>query len=130
MSYSAIRPLLALLLMLPLLGAEVAQAAPADRVLVVVGAQPGKTRAAERLVERLGGDVASRLPIVHGFAARVPAASIARLRRSAAVRTVARDVPLTLSTTLTPALEPAQEQPAEHTIDPPPAEIPTDEPAD
>ena len=94
MTRSAIRPLLVLALMLSLLGAESAQAAP-DRVLVVVGAQPGKTRAAERLVRRLGGDVGQRLRIVHGFSARVPAASIARLRRAGSVRTVARDVALT-----------------------------------
>ena len=96
MTRSTIRPLLVLALMLPLLGAESAQAAP-DRVLVVVGAQPGKTRAAERLVRRLGGDVGQRLRIVHGFSARVPAASIARLRRAGSVRTVARDVALHLS---------------------------------
>ena len=126
MSYSAIRPLLALLLMLPLFGAEVAQAAPPERVLVVVGAQPGKARAAKRLVARLGGDVAHPLPIVHGFTARVPAASIDSLRRARSIRTVARDVALTLSTTNPVLLE----DPPEHAIDPPPADIPTDEPAD
>ena len=120
----AIRLLLVLSLMLPALGATEAQAAP-DRVLVVVGAKPGKTRAAERLVQRLGGDVGRRLGIVHGFAARVPAASIARLRRSGSVRTVVRDTALTLST-LAP-VEPAVEI---HPIDPPPAEIPVDAPAD
>jgi serine protease AprX len=119
---SAIRPLLGLLLMLGLAAPEAAQAAPA-RVLVVVGAQPGETRAAERLVQRLGGDVGRRLPIVHGFTARVPAASIARLRRAGSIRTVARDVALTLST------EEAVE-PTAHPIDPPPAEIPSGEPAD
>jgi hypothetical protein len=106
----AIRPLLGLLLMLALPGSEVARAAP-ERVHVVVGAEPGKVRAAERLVRRLGGDVGHRLSIVHGFTARVPAGSIARLRRADAVRTVARDVPLRLS-----AAAPA--------IDPPPAAIP------
>ncbi len=124
MSPPAIRLLLALSLMLPALGAAEAQAAP-DRVLVVVGARPGKTRAAERLVQRLGGDVGRRLGIVHGFAARVPAGSIARLRRSRSVRTVVRDTALTLSTA--EPVEPAVEI---HPIDPPPAEIPVDEPAD
>jgi Subtilase family len=118
---SAIRPLLGLVLMLSLLGAEVAHAAP-ERVEVVVGAEPGKKRAAERLVRRIGGDVGLGLPIVHGFTARVPAGSIARLRRARSVRTVARDVPLTLST--------AEPLDAAHTIAPPPAEIPTDVPAD
>src|SRR5215218_7992449 len=97
MPRSAIRPLLGLLLMLSLVGAEMAHAAP-ERVRVVVGVEPGKARAVERLVRRLGGDVGERLPIVDGFTARVPAASIARLRRSGSVRTVARDVALTLST--------------------------------
>jgi serine protease AprX len=113
--------------MLSLFGAEAAQAAP-DRVLVVVGAQPGGARAAARLVQRLGGDVERRLPIVHGFTARVPAASIARLRRTGSVRTVARDVALTLSTA--DELDTATDEPVAHPIDPPPAEIPTDEPVD
>jgi serine protease AprX len=123
---SAIRPLLVLALMLPLLGAEPAAASP-DGERVVVSAQPGKTRAAERLVVRLGGDVGRRLAIVHGFTARVPEASIARLRRAGCIRMVARDVELTLS-----SAEPADadSSAAVHTIDPPPAEIPTDEPAD
>src|SRR5829696_7532303 len=97
MPRSAIRPLLGLLLMLSLVGAEVAQAAP-ERVRVVVGVEPGTARAAERLVRRLGGDVGRRLPLVDGFTAQVPVSSIARLRRSGSVRTVARDVALTLST--------------------------------
>ena len=121
---SAIRPILALALMLTLLGAEGAMAAEPDRrVLVVVGAEPGKARVAERLVERLGGDVQRRLAIVHGFTARVPAGSIERLRRSAAVRTVARDHTLHLSTSL-PAEDDAPR------IDPPPEQIPTDASAD
>src|SRR5829696_7033670 len=99
MPRSAIRPLLGLLLMLSLVGAEVAHAAPErERVRVVIGVEPGKARAAEQLVRRLGGDVGRRLPIVDGFTARVPASSIARLRRAGSVRTVARDVALTLST--------------------------------
>jgi serine protease AprX len=96
---SAIRPILALALMLTLLGAEGAAASTERRALVVVGAEPGRSRAAERLVERLGGDVLRRLAIVHGFTARVPASSIERLRRARAIRTVARDVELTLSST-------------------------------
>jgi serine protease AprX len=99
---SAIRPLLALALMFSLLGAEVATAKPARRVLVVVGAQPGRTADASHLVTRLGGRVERRLAIVHGFTARVPAAAIPRLRRAAAIRTVVRDTKLTLSSTRTP----------------------------
>ena len=65
-------------------------------MLVVVGAEPGKARAARRLVERLGGDVGQRLPIVHGFTARVPSSTVERLHRAPFIRTVARDVELPL----------------------------------
>ncbi|MGI8779620.1 MAG: S8 family serine peptidase [Solirubrobacteraceae bacterium] len=126
MARSAIRPILALLLMLSLFGAESAQAR-AKRVLVVVGAQPGHTRAAERLVERLGGTVEGRLAIVHGFTARVPAGAIERLRGTRTIQTVARDVTLHLSTD---APLDASGDPAFRPIDPPPAEIPTDAPAE
>jgi serine protease AprX len=100
---SAIRPILGLALMLSLLGAEAATATatatakPAHRVLVVVGAEPGRAADAARLVARLGGNVDRRLAIVHGFTARVPAAAIPRLRRAGAIRSVVRDAPLTLS---------------------------------
>jgi serine protease AprX len=112
--------------MLSWLGTEAAQA---DRggVRVVIGAEPGKARTAARLVRRLGGDVGHRLPIVHGFTARVPAGAIARLRRAEAIRTVARDVPLTLSIAAPETTDADAPAPA---IDPPPAEIPSDVPAD
>src|SRR5215218_4889894 len=122
---SAIRPILALALMLSLVGAEGALAKSEPRALVVVGAEPGKTGAAKRLVERLGGEVEQPLAIVHGFAARVPEGSIARLRRAAAIRTVARDAKLRLS-----SVDPVDYDAAVPSIDPPPAEIPTDQPAD
>jgi serine protease AprX len=129
---SAIRPILALTLMLTLLGAEGALASagadPEPRVLVVVGAEPGKARAAQRLVERLGGDVGQRLPIVHGFTARVPAGSVATLRRARGIRTVARDVKLTLSSVAPVDVD--GEPTSAPAIDPPPAEIPTDLPPD
>ena len=137
--------------MLSMVGAEGAHTAP-ERVRVVVGAQPGEARPAERLVRRLGGDVGQRLAIVDGFTARVPAAAIARLRRAAPVRTVARDVALTLSSVAPVEYDalagsaddaPASTgstgstgssttvaQPPALAIDPPPAEIPADEPAD
>jgi serine protease AprX len=128
---SAIRPILALALMVSLLGAEGAvakperrKASPERRVLVVVAAEPGKAGAAKRLVERLGGDVGQRLGIVHGFTARVPEGSIARLRRAAGVRAVARDARLTLS-----SIDPVEDV-AAPSIDLPPAEIPTDLPPD
>jgi serine protease AprX len=131
---SGIRPILALALMFSLLGAEGAVATKSEpRVLVVVGAEPGKAGAAKRLVARLGGDVGQRLAIVHGFTARVPASSIARLRRAGAIRTVARDRTLRLSSTLSPAGDSANDptdSSSGSAIDPPPAEIPTDLPPD
>jgi serine protease AprX len=128
---SAIRPILALALMLSLLGAEAATAEPTSgRVLVVVGAEPGRGDDAADAVERLGGRVERRLAIVHGFTARVPAGAIPRLRRAAAIRTVVRDARLTLSSVRSgdQTDESDLEQPP--AIDPPPAEIPTDAPAD
>jgi serine protease AprX len=148
---SVIRPIVALTLMLSLLGAEGAVAKPERRVLVVVGAEPGETGVAKRLVERLGGDVERPLAIVHGFTARVPDAAIARLRRAGAIRTVARDTRLELSSALPAHDDDAQttqagDEPARDSvgdsandqtalssvsaIDPPPAEIPTDLPPD
>src|SRR5215218_4251963 len=118
MRRSTIRPVLVVALTLSLVGADRASAAP-KRVKVVVAAEPGGAAAARRLVERLGGEVELRLPIVHGFTARVPAAAIARLRRADGIRAVARDVALHLSSDEPVAM-----------IDPPPAEIPTDQPPD
>ena len=124
---SVMRPLLALLLMLGLLGAEAADARPA-KVTVVVSAQPGERPAARLIVQRLGGEVGDRLDIVHGFTARVPRDAIARLRRAAAVRSVARDAILHLSQD-TATADPATDS-AAAPIDPPPAEIPTGESPD
>ena len=98
MTRSVMRPLLALVLMLGLFGAEAADARPAD-VTVVVSAEPGKRADARAAVERAGGTVGGRLDVVHGFTARVPRSAIARLRRADAIRSVVRDVPLHLSDT-------------------------------
>jgi serine protease AprX len=142
--------------MLSLLLAGAAQARPghrADRVTVVVAARSGERAAAAKLVVRFGGRVDTRLDVVHGFTAHVPATAIRRLRRSAAVHSVTRDVAMHLSsddpaagtttdsgtsagtdTTAgssaadsTAGVEPEDGAP---TIDAPPAEIPTDQPAD
>jgi serine protease AprX len=127
MSRSVMRPLLVLVLMLGLVGAEAADARPAG-VTVVVSAQPGERAAALQLVERVGGEVGERLDIIHGFTARVPRSAITRVRRSASVRSVARDVELHLSQdTATVA---AETESAAAPIDPPPAEIPTNESPD
>ena len=96
MTRSVMRPLIALVLMLGLFGAEAADARPAD-VTVVVSAEPGKRADARRAVERAGGEIAGRLDVIHGFSARVPRAAIARLRRADAIRSLVRDVPLHLS---------------------------------
>jgi serine protease AprX len=138
MARSVMRPLLALVLMLGLFGAEVADARP-TKVTVVVSAQPGHRAAARHMVVRIGGEVGARLDVIHGFTARVPRAAITRLRRSAAIRSVVRDVPLHLSQdTATVESAPESSPDADATtaesaaapIDPPPAEIPLDEPAD
>ncbi len=96
MTRSVMRPLIALVLMLGLFGAEAADARPAD-VTIVVSAEPGKRADARRAVERAGGEIAGRLDVIHGFSARVPRAAIARLRRADAIRSLVRDVPLHLS---------------------------------
>lgn len=153
MARSAIRPVLALTLMLSFLLAGTAQAQRGhghQRVTVVVAAHSGERAAATKLVVRLGGRVGTRLDVVHGFSARVPASAIRKLRRSKAIRSVTRDVPLHLS--LDDPNAPAATDPAAGTgagagtdpaapagvepedgaptIDAPPAEIPTDIPAD
>jgi serine protease AprX len=64
---------------------------------------------------------------------RVPAAAIGRLRRAAAIRTVARDTRLTLSSVRSADQtdeSDLEHYDPEHPIDPPPAEIPTDVSAD
>jgi len=60
------------------------QASPGT-VAVVVQAHPAGTLAAAVLVRRLGGEVTRSLPIVNGFAARVPANALPTLRASSAV---------------------------------------------
>ena len=71
--------------------------------------------------------------MVHGFTARVPRSAIARLRRADAIRSVVRDVPLQLSAAA-PTLRSRSRSSIRSTpsapIDPPPAVIPMDEPAD
>ena len=82
----------------------------------------------------------TRLDVVHGFTARVPASAIRRLRRAAAIRSVTRDVTMHLSAddpTTTGASDPStgssagvEPEDGAPTIEAPPAEIPTDQPAD
>jgi serine protease AprX len=70
---------------------------------VVVLEQRGAGMAPESAVRALGGTVERQLPIVGGFAARVPAGSLAELRRSKGVRSVARDRRLSVRNTEAPA---------------------------
>ncbi len=72
--------------------------AAADTRLVVRERTPS-SQAAEQLVRRLGGRVRRQLPLLGGFAATVPAARVAALQHSPAIRAVYRDArlqPLTL----------------------------------
>jgi serine protease AprX len=69
--------------------------APALRDALVVPAA-GHTAEARRLVARLGGRAGRRVPVVGGFAARVPAGALARLTASPAILVAAPDVPLSV----------------------------------
>src|SRR3954471_16218816 len=60
--------------------------APALQTAVVVAAS-GHDAGARALVARLGGHPGRRLPLIGGFAARVPADAFARLSASPLVRT-------------------------------------------
>ncbi len=157
MARSVIRPVLALTLMLSLLLAGAAQAARrghgSHRVTIVVAAQSGERAAATKLVVRLGGRVGTRLDVVHGFTARVPASAIRKLRRAKSIRSVTRDVPLHLSSddpnapaATDPSTDPAsgaggtgtdgssaagvEPEDGAPTIEAPPVEIPTNLPVD
>ena len=85
--------LAAALLALPAARGEAAPA-PAERpaspgsTAVVVQASRGGAPAAAALVRRLGGEVARRLPIIGGFAARVPLRALPMLAASPAVAAV------------------------------------------
>jgi serine protease AprX len=60
-------------------------------VQVLVVRRPGSGRAADAAVRALGGTLVRDLPLVHGFAARVPARAVARLAASRAVATISLD---------------------------------------
>jgi serine protease AprX len=78
-------------------------AARAEARSVVVVAEPGRVEAAQRLVERAGGDAGREIELISGFAAEVPERALPRLRRAAAVRLVARDARMTVSASQSPA---------------------------
>ena len=58
---------------------------------VIVRAAPGTEPRAEAAVKRLGGRIGLRLAIINGFAAKVPAASVASLARLSFVVSVTPD---------------------------------------
>ncbi|HEV3398200.1 MAG TPA: S8 family serine peptidase [Actinomycetes bacterium] len=68
-----------------------AQPAVADPVRVIVQKTAAADPAPELAVRRLGGQVTRALPIVSGFAATVPAATVDALARLAGVRAVTPD---------------------------------------
>ncbi len=61
---------------------------------VIVRALPGAEARAAVEVRRLGGRVTRQLPIVHGFAATVPASAVESVRSLAAVASVTKDAKL------------------------------------
>jgi serine protease AprX len=65
-------------------------------VSVIVREGPNAAGAAERAVEAIGGAVTQRLSIIDGFAATVPARSIATLARTPGVRSVTPNGPVHL----------------------------------
>ena len=73
-----------------------ATAGTAQAKSVVVLEQDGAGNTPERAVRALGGSVDRPLRLVGGFSARVPARSVARLRRSDGVRSVTADRAFTL----------------------------------
>jgi serine protease AprX len=59
-------------------------------------------RAAEQAVHAAGGTVTRDLPLIHGFAARVPAAHLAQLAKSGAVASISLDKKVTVQATTLP----------------------------
>jgi subtilisin family serine protease len=96
-------PLRWLLLVLAGLAVAVGMRAPAapvegvQRVSVIVRTQDGAGVASERLVQRVGGRVERRLPLIGGFVAMVPARAVERLRVTSGVVSVTLDRRVRLS---------------------------------
>jgi len=78
-------------------GHHAAAARQARTVGVIVRERAPASDAAERMVRRLGGTVGRELPIVAGFAARVPTAEVPVLRRATAVAAVWPDARVHMS---------------------------------
>lgn len=92
-----------------LLAASIAATAPSaggvfahgPTLPVIVQGHPGHAAAAADAVEAVGGSVTYDLSIVHGVAADIPAASVARLRAMPGVRAVTPDAPVHVQSTST-----------------------------
>jgi serine protease AprX len=67
------------------------------QVGIVLRERSPSSRLAERLVRRAGGTVTRKLPIVDGFAARVPVSALPRLERSPPVAALWQDVRLSMA---------------------------------
>lgn len=67
--------------------------APTGTIGVIVRAADGR---AERAIARLGGTITRDLPIIDGFAARIPASEISSLARIAGVTSISLDRPVRL----------------------------------
>ncbi|MDP9433284.1 MAG: S8 family serine peptidase [Actinomycetota bacterium] len=83
-------------LALSALGASPAAAGAASgnesSVKVIVQADPGASAAARAAVSAVGGTISMRLPIVNGFAARLPRSAVAEVATAAGIRAVTPDV--------------------------------------
>jgi Subtilase family len=111
-----------------------------DQMLsVIVRALPGGARDAAQAVEQAGGEVGTRLRILHGFAAEIPASSMASLSDTPHVVTITPDHRIAMMQTLTEPVSDAFGTITEPVLDPvlstdpspapAPSPTPTTEPA-
>jgi serine protease AprX len=70
---------------------EATQPATPTRISVIVRERSPRTPAAEALIRRAGGTITRRLPIVGGFAARIPVAALAQLAQAQSIASVSPD---------------------------------------
>ena len=78
-------------------GAATSVRADGAQITVLVREQAPESGAAEAVVRSLGGRVTRQLPILHGFAARVPAHSLAELGRAPGIANAWRDGPIVMN---------------------------------
>ena len=86
-----------LLSVVVLVAATAAVVAPAAAAIgVVVRAEPGADVHVARTLHRMGGEIGTRLPLIDGFAATIPASSVDRARAIPGVVAVTPDASLRL----------------------------------